>query len=542
MNKIATSSLTAIINILISILFTSLLLIVVQTQDLAHEEVALDRIMEAANSDTMRLDLSGLNLTTLPSEIGLLTKLEWLSLADNALTKIPPEIGQLTSLYVLDLSGNNLAELPVEIEQLTSLQEIRLSDNPLPRSLSLMSSTNIGAIVNYVIEHQDVATRAHVTVMTAAQSSSDELWLSGLGITTIPNALWDLTKINVLDLKILDLRNNELTVLPSDISLLSSLQVLGLDNNFIDKLPSEIGQLSDLEFLTLSNNELTEIPPEIGLLTNLRQLDLSYNDLEELPSELISLTNLLELDLRGNPLPSELLVTARSDVEGIMEYLRNHQTNELTSDPINFSEILVENLFVRYECMFYDSQQGSFPCNDRADIFLILISFSPDGTLDYRFESENGSKVNLSISNWEYDQSDPVYLPWILPLDGRTIDYTEGGYSTSSSTVTNSAYGLLPAGIESIYINNSSLEVMKYDGQFVQEITANSDCCDITHEIKLSRYYDLRTGILIRHETEISQSECKPASHTDCPEFLRPLTIVTDLTQTNQPMSFLGNE
>ncbi|MFC1715730.1 COR domain-containing protein [Candidatus Poribacteria bacterium] len=90
-----------------------------------------EKIEEAKHKQTGSLDLSGNELTELPSEIGQLTSLTRLDLRSNKLTELPPEIGQLTSLTSLFLSNNELTELPPEIGQLTSLLSLFLRNNQL---------------------------------------------------------------------------------------------------------------------------------------------------------------------------------------------------------------------------------------------------------------------------------------------------------------------------------------------------------------------------------------------------------------------------
>ena len=60
------------------------------------------------NKDIKKLDLSGNQLTQLPSEIGHLTRLTYLTLSSNRLTQLPSEIGQLTQLTCLYLTDNQL--------------------------------------------------------------------------------------------------------------------------------------------------------------------------------------------------------------------------------------------------------------------------------------------------------------------------------------------------------------------------------------------------------------------------------------------------
>ncbi|MCI5160266.1 MAG: GTP-binding protein, partial [Candidatus Electrothrix sp. AUS1_2] len=97
---------------------------------MTNEEV-LRKIEEAKASGATELDLSIKGLTTLPPEIGQLTKLTKLNLYDNRLRSLPPEIGQLNSLTELNLSNNEFHTLPLEVCKLTNLQRLFLLDNHL---------------------------------------------------------------------------------------------------------------------------------------------------------------------------------------------------------------------------------------------------------------------------------------------------------------------------------------------------------------------------------------------------------------------------
>jgi Leucine rich repeat len=64
----------------------------------------------------IELNYSGLGITYLPDEVGLLTNLQGLDLSDNQLTQIPVELAQLSKLQGLDLSYNpDLLTPPPEI-------------------------------------------------------------------------------------------------------------------------------------------------------------------------------------------------------------------------------------------------------------------------------------------------------------------------------------------------------------------------------------------------------------------------------------------
>ncbi len=78
-----------------------------------HDKEALLSLME--------LDLSELELETIPESIGNLTNLTVLNLSNNDLSKIPKSIGNLTNLVELKLSGNCLRfkyELPNSVQGL----------------------------------------------------------------------------------------------------------------------------------------------------------------------------------------------------------------------------------------------------------------------------------------------------------------------------------------------------------------------------------------------------------------------------------------
>lgn len=153
-------------------------------------KVALRRIEETFLKKGFGLDLRGLELTELPTEI---SKLEHLLILDigynsesnkgNSIKSLPREIAQLTNLEILFLGYNQLSKLPKEIGQLTNLQSLYLNSNQL---------------------------------------------------TELPKEIGQLTS-----LKSLILNKNQLSELPKEISQLTNLRYLSLKGNKLD-IPSEI--------------------------------------------------------------------------------------------------------------------------------------------------------------------------------------------------------------------------------------------------------------------------------------------------------------
>ena len=139
-----------------------------------------------------RLTLLGRQLTgEIPTELGNLSKLEWLSLWGNQLTGgIPTELGSLSSLQSLDLSVNQLTgEIPTELGRLSNLQSLSLNDNsglsgPLPGSFTGLTSltyldlsgTGVCAPTDASFQAwlEDIATRLGV-VNCSEQTTGDPL-------------------------------------------------------------------------------------------------------------------------------------------------------------------------------------------------------------------------------------------------------------------------------------------------------------------------------------------------------------------------------
>ena len=92
---------------------------------------ASKRIVAACRDNSSKLNLSGLGLSNLPSEIGLLDKLQKINLQDNNLTELPDGILQLKQLRVLNIGGNNIVEIPQKIDNLSKLKYLYLNKNQL---------------------------------------------------------------------------------------------------------------------------------------------------------------------------------------------------------------------------------------------------------------------------------------------------------------------------------------------------------------------------------------------------------------------------
>lgn len=99
------------------------------------------------------------------------------------------------------------------------------------------------------------------------------------------------------------------------------MRVLDLEENRIESLPSEIGLLRDLQRLILQSNQLTALPRTIGHLTNLTYLSIGENNLQFLPEEIGTLEKLESLYINDNQnlvkLPYELALCQNLQIMSI---------------------------------------------------------------------------------------------------------------------------------------------------------------------------------------------------------------------------------
>jgi internalin A len=132
-------------------------------------------------------------------------------------------------------------------------------------------------------------------IQEAARSNSKELNLCNQGLTEIPTEVFQLQ-----NLRSLNLSKNKIVKIPDVIAQLQNLTQLYLAHNKIVKIPDVIAQLQNLEVLHLSHNKIVKIPDAITQLQKLTWLNLSRNQIVEIPDAITQLQNLIWLNLDNN--------------------------------------------------------------------------------------------------------------------------------------------------------------------------------------------------------------------------------------------------
>lgn len=290
-------------------------------------------LSKAGQSGT--LDLSGLNLTSVPLDVFRFTGLRSLFLNDNQLTSIPAEIERLENLQALHLDDNQLTELPPGLSKLSRLRELRLDRNclaTLPYNISrLRALESLAANSNTITRLPAGLARLdrlqslmlndnqleHVPQEITQLPGLRRLWLSYNRITSLPASIGSLSGLMKLVLS-----HNKLSRLPPEIGSLANLRSLALDGNRVSELPPEIAKLTELSSLSVKDNLLTALPPGLGDLARLRELSLDGNRLTALPRELaVLLQDGLNLTFAGNPIGSALSQLSERGADSISTYL-----------------------------------------------------------------------------------------------------------------------------------------------------------------------------------------------------------------------------
>lgn len=211
---------------------------------------------------------------------------------------------------------------------------------------------------------------AEERIARAAQERANELDLSGLGLSDVPESICQLPWLQTLrlddnqlfdlpesisrltQLQRLSLNDNLLGDLPECVGLLTQLQTLSLNNNALSELPDSLGRLTHLQTLSLDNNALSEFPDCIGSLTALQTLSLDENSLSDLPDSLGRLTQLQTLNLNSNLL---------SDLPDCVGFLTQLQTLSLNSNMVGDLPEFVDGLTQLRTLELSHNQLASLP-------------------------------------------------------------------------------------------------------------------------------------------------------------------------------------
>jgi hypothetical protein len=296
-----------------------------------NPSLAAKRIKEAFDSQNAELDLSFLNLESLPDALTELTHLTSLNLNQNVLHPLPAEIGKLKLLKILFLGSNQLSIFPEVILGMHQLRRLFLYSNQidsLPPKISQLEKL-------------------------------EELWMM----------------------------NNQLHSLPSEISKLQKLKHLCLFNNKLAFLPITVFNLKNLISISTFQNPCSLETPYLCLLYN-PDLWTSFNFTS---SESISLKEQFDHDPEATKLSYPLQFMLHVDLlalsvlfsDGFITFkpaLANQPQNESEKKAQRFFNI-IEKLPLELQTIIanraYGSSKNFIPANEFEERFQIVYSPIP---------------------------------------------------------------------------------------------------------------------------------------------------------------------
>ncbi|KAI3933794.1 hypothetical protein MKW92_038036 [Papaver armeniacum] len=298
------------------------------------------------------LDLSENHINgSIPWTIGNLTKLANMSSANNQLTgTLPVELGNLRNLVRLELSNNNLqGVLPPSLTQLQNLDYINLANNSFygsipedfgPRDLTLASFSynNFSGKIPF-----NICRGGKLRLLIAQRNKLDgpipESLRNCTGLYRVPIQLSQ-------QLSYFSISENMITGdIPPILGSLTSLQELSLSSNKLSgPIPVDLfGSASALYKLNLSRNRFSgNIPTGIGKLLNLSNLDLSMNNLTgHIPGEIGDCQRLLSLKLSDNKLngPIPYQVGNLVELQTLLDLSQNELSGEISPQLGNLGKL-----------------------------------------------------------------------------------------------------------------------------------------------------------------------------------------------------------
>jgi len=286
--------------------------------------------------DLNKLILASNQITSIPSDIQMLAALTVLDLHDNAICRLPDEIGKLENLTKLNLNHNQLTSLPIYFYDLINLRTLTICHNKLDVLDEDLSRMNM--LEHLDLSHNCLSDLpsgiGYLTKVTKLVASNNQLqslpheisFMRSLRLLDLSHNKLESTPQSVQDLAMLEqlfLQHNSLEQLPKLHSCQHLKEAILGYNQIKEISASDIENMtSQLRILDLRDNQIQVLPDEIINLQLLERLDVSNNDLSVLPFVLGTMPHLKSLVCDGNPMKAIRRDIIQRGTVGLMKYLR----------------------------------------------------------------------------------------------------------------------------------------------------------------------------------------------------------------------------
>lgn len=277
-------------------------------------------------------------------KIPKMSSVEKLYFSGNQLIEIPKSVRKFNNLELLDVSKNKIASNQGRLKKLKVLKTLNFDDNPivigdmrfkkLPVSIEILKLNKCGLteITDEIYELQirDLQLRENelkaIPAGISKMESLRKLSFYKNKLESLPDDIYNLRKLESLDLYY-----NELSSISSRIAEFDSLSILYLAHNKLYEVPSEIGKMRQLRELYLHHNQINSLPESFGGLSSIRTLRLNDNIIPEFPEAILKMSQIEFLDVSGN-----LLETLPNELSGLLNLkLFTYDKNQIDFEAVS---------------------------------------------------------------------------------------------------------------------------------------------------------------------------------------------------------------
>ncbi|KAI5862212.1 PP2C-domain-containing protein [Durotheca rogersii] len=288
-----------------------------RTGRLTFLDVSNNRLEELEHAELgrltgmLKLNLANNRLNHLPKEIGAFNLLRSLNISSNFLDKFPVFLCDLEGIVDIDISFNSISSLPDEIGRLRTMEKFVVTNNrlagSLPSTLSdLINLRELDIKYNALTTINVLSDLPKLEIVSADHNAISQFVGSFERVRSLKLNSNPITKFEIVSpvptLKILNLSSAQLASIDGSFNNMVNLERLVLDRNYFVSLPNTIGNLRRLEYFSIAHNSVGELPPEIGCLNELKVLDVRGNNIRKLPMELWWANKLETLNASSNVL------------------------------------------------------------------------------------------------------------------------------------------------------------------------------------------------------------------------------------------------
>ncbi len=250
-------------------------------------------------------------LKSLPKEIGNLTKLEYLFIANGDIKELPDEMEKLVNLTDVEIYNcSEMKEFPMVLTRMPKITSLNISNNAqwsaaeIKKGFEAFSAENAPATTN-------------LQILYARQNNLEEL----------PESFKNMKKIGLLDLAYNKI--SKLYPLGSEVAPVK----LYLDHNLIEKIPTGSDGLycgiNDTENISVTHNKLKEFPNMFNSNSKfvIGSVDFSFNEITGFPANFNGI-NVETLTLASNPITAYPKVLGETNSQVSYIILRGCQVKD----------------------------------------------------------------------------------------------------------------------------------------------------------------------------------------------------------------------